>query len=66
VNGANSGMELWRIHLTRISSDSGMAKYPSVPATLIAMAAVPIEAPGRLPRHCSQDAVPASPARRGR
>src|SRR5215469_12396489 len=35
-------MVLSRIHLTRISSDSGMAKYPSVPATLIAMAAVPL------------------------
>jgi hypothetical protein len=42
VNGANSGMVLSRIHLTRVSSDSGMVKYPSVLATLIAMAAVPL------------------------
>ena len=35
-------MALSRIHPTRVSRDPGMAKYPSVPATLIAMAAIPL------------------------
>lgn len=37
TNGVNSGMVLSRIHPIRISSDSGIPKYPSIPATLIAI-----------------------------